>query len=156
MRQPFRACSLLPAVGLLMIASQLSAAPANETFKKMIDSYWAAWGSMDFARISPMYAQDADAIFFDVAPMKYAGFGEYKAGASKLFATAESAKFTANGDVTGEQRGNFAWTSETFTGVINQKGGSVMKFDGRHTAIWEKRGGKWIIVHEHVSEPLPE
>jgi ketosteroid isomerase-like protein len=30
-----------------------------------------------------------------------------------------------------------------------------MEVDGRHTAIWEKRGAKWLIVHEHVSAPLP-
>jgi ketosteroid isomerase-like protein len=31
-----------------------------------------------------------------------------------------------------------------------------MEVDGRHTAIWEKHGGKWLIAHEHLSAPLPE
>ena len=35
------------------------------------------------------------------------------------------------------------------------KGGGQTEMDGRHTAIWERRGGKWLIVHEHVSAPLP-
>jgi ketosteroid isomerase-like protein len=34
------------------------------------------------------------------------------------------------------------------------KDGKAMDLDVRHTAIWEKRGGKWLIVHEHVSAPL--
>jgi ketosteroid isomerase-like protein len=30
-----------------------------------------------------------------------------------------------------------------------------MELDARHTAIWERRGGKWLVVHEHISVPLP-
>jgi ketosteroid isomerase-like protein len=30
-----------------------------------------------------------------------------------------------------------------------------MQLDGRHTVIWEKHAGHWIILHEHVSAPLP-
>ena len=26
--------------------------------------------------------------------------------------------------------------------------------DGRHTVVWQDRGGKWLIIHEHVSKPL--
>jgi len=29
-----------------------------------------------------------------------------------------------------------------------------MEFDGRHTIVWEKRNGQWLIIHEHVSKPL--
>ena len=35
------------------------------------------------------------------------------------------------------------------------KQGKPFDFDGRDTVIWEKRGGRWLIVHEHVSAPLP-
>jgi hypothetical protein len=30
----------------------------------------------------------------------------------------------------------------------------ALDLECRHTAIWEKRGAKWLIVHEHVSAPL--
>ena len=33
------------------------------------------------------------------------------------------------------------------------KGGSPIHVVIRHTAIWEKRGNDWLIVHEHVSVP---
>jgi len=33
--------------------------------------------------------------------------------------------------------------------------GTAMEIDCRHTAIWEKLRGKWLIVHEHVSAPIP-
>jgi ketosteroid isomerase-like protein len=34
------------------------------------------------------------------------------------------------------------------------KDGKGLEADTRQTAIWEKRGGKWLIVHEHVSVPM--
>ena len=37
---------------------------------------------------------------------------------------------------------------------VRNMDGKAMELDIRHTAIWEKRGGKWLIVHEHVSAPL--
>jgi ketosteroid isomerase-like protein len=30
-----------------------------------------------------------------------------------------------------------------------------MEMDARQTLIWEKREGKWAIIHEHNSAPLP-
>ena len=43
----------------------------------------------------------------------------------------------------------------TFHLSAKPKAGGDMEIDCRHTAIWEKRDGKWLIVHEHVSAPLP-
>jgi ketosteroid isomerase-like protein len=36
------------------------------------------------------------------------------------------------------------------------KTGQKKSIEARHTAIWEKRGAKWIIVHEHVSVPYTD
>jgi ketosteroid isomerase-like protein len=35
------------------------------------------------------------------------------------------------------------------------KTGENLELDCRHTAIWMKRRNKWLIVHEHISAPLP-
>lgn len=137
-------------------AADKSGGNDTATFKPLIDSYWQAWSTLDPDKAAPMYAQDADAVFFDISPLKYNGWREYKEGVRKVFATAASASFAANDDLKATRRGNFAWTSSTFHGTVNQKDGKTMQLQGRHTAIWEKRGSKWIIVHEHVSAPLPE
>src|SRR6266511_2568136 len=47
-------------------------------------------------------------------------------------------------------------TTRTMHLTANMKEGKPLEFDGRHTVIWEDRGGKWLIVHEHFSAPLPE
>ena len=125
-------------------------------FKSMIDQYYAAWSTLDPDKAAKYYAKDADLIFYDVAPLKYNGWGEYRAGVMKAFTeTMSSGKLTPNDDLKINQRGNIVWTTLTFHLSAKPKAGGAMEVECRHTAIWEKRGGKWLIVHEHVSAPLP-
>jgi ketosteroid isomerase-like protein len=143
---------------LLAVAAGLVAAdkPTDTgEFKTLIQHYWEAWSTLNPDNVAPMYAKEADAVFFDVAPLKYNGWEEYKVGVKQVFASAASASFVPNDDLKVTRHGNIAWTSNTFRGTIHQKDGKTMELTGRHTAIWEKRGGHWIIVHEHVSAPLP-
>jgi len=145
--------------GLLLLTSAGLCAPPDTAqtgeFKKLIQHYWEAWSTLNPDNAAPMYAKDTGAVFFDVAPMKYNGWEEYKDGVKKVFANAASASIAPNDDLKVTRRGNIAWTSNTFHGTINQKDGTSMQLAGRHTAIREKRGNEWIIVHEHVSAPLP-
>lgn len=153
MRKPI----LLVAILLLVAADQARSQNASDTaeFKTLIQHYWEAWSTLNPDNAAAMYSQDADAVFFDVAPMKYNGWGEYKEGVKKVFSSATTAAIAPNDDLKVTRRGSIAWTSNTFHGTINQKEGQPIQLNGRHTAIWEKRGGHWIIVHEHVSAPLP-
>ena len=143
---------------LLAVAAGLVAAdkPSDTgEFKTLIQQYWEAWSTLNPDNAAPMYAKEADAVFFDVAPLKYNGWEEYKVGVKQVFASAASASFAPNEDLKVTRHGNIAWTSNTFRGTIHRKDGKTMELTGRHTAIWEKRGAHWIIVHEHVSAPLP-
>lgn len=125
-------------------------------FKVLIDQYYAAWSTLNPDNAAKYYAKDADLVFYDVAPLKYANWGEYRAGVIKAFTeTMSSGKLTPKGDLKVNQRGNVVWTTVTFHLSAQPKAGGAMEVDCRHTAIWEKRGGKWLIVHEHLSAPLP-
>lgn len=125
-------------------------------FKTMIAEYYAAWSTLDPDKAAKYYAKDADLIFFDVAPLKYDGWGEYRAGVIKAFTEVmSSGKLTPNSDLKINQRGNLVWTTVTFHLSATPKTGGAMEIECRHTAIWEKRGSKWLIVHEHLSAPLP-
>jgi ketosteroid isomerase-like protein len=155
MRKALAACAFL---ALLTGASLARAQKSNDPgeFKSLIQHYWQAWSTLNPDKAAPMYAKDADAVFFDISPLKYNGWEEYKQGVLKVFASAASASFTPNDDLKAVRRGNIAWTSNTFHGTVTQKDGKTMELTGRHTAVWEKRGGHWIIVHEHVSAPMPD
>jgi ketosteroid isomerase-like protein len=70
--------------------------------------------------------------------------------------TMSSGKLTPKDDLQVTQRGSIVWTTVTFHLSAKPKAGAPMEIDCRHTAIWEKRGAHWLIVHEHLSAPLPE
>jgi ketosteroid isomerase-like protein len=150
------------AIGVILsVALSGVARPKKATqdaeFKSLIEAYYADWSSLNPENPAKYYAKDADLIFYDIAPMKYNGWAEYKAGVMKaFFDNITSGKLTPNiNDLKVTRRGNVAWTTLTFhlSGVL--KAGGSMEVDARHTAIWEKRAGHWLIVHEHISVPLP-
>ena len=132
--------------------------PANKNndgeFKTLIDRYFVAWSSLNPDNAAPLYAKNPDLVFYDIAPLKYTGWAEYDKGVRNVLGGFESLKLTPNHDLKVTRRGNVAWTTLTFHLSAKQKGGGQMEMDGRHTAIWERRGGKWLIVHEHFSAPL--
>jgi ketosteroid isomerase-like protein len=143
---------------LMSIAQTRKAAAGVESeFKTLIDQYYAAWSTLNPDNAAKFYATDADLVFYDIAPLKYNNWAEYKEGVKKAFTeTMSSGKLTPKDDLKVNQRGNLVWTTVTFHLSAQPKaGGAALEVDGRHTAIWEKRGGKWVIIHEHVSAPLP-
>ena len=148
-----RYCAALLWAGLCAIPM---AAQSNSEFKHMIENYWKTWSLMDTDKSAAMYVKNPDAIFFDVTPMKYKGWTEYADGVKKAFGSTASATFTPNDDITVSRHGDWAWTTDTFRGVLIAKDGKRSELNGRHTAIWEKVHGKWLIVHDHVSVPMAE
>lgn len=132
------------------------AKPGDAEFKALIDRYYQAWSSANPDNAAPLYAKDPELVFYDLAPMKYTGWAEYKAGVQKaFFDNMESGKLTPKDDLKVNRKGNWAWTTVTGHMSAKMKNGQAVEADFRHTAIWEKSGGKWVIVHEHVSAPMP-
>ena len=137
----------------------LPALPQKKTgddFNDLIKRYYAAWNTMNPDNASFLYAQDADLVFFDIAPLKYTGgWQEYRDNFKKNVAPAfSSLTLKPNSDVKVTRRGNMALTTLTFRLSAKQKDGTALDFDARHTIVWEKRGGQWLIIHEHISKPL--
>ena len=116
---------------------------------------YAAWSDLDPAKTAKFYAKDADLTYFDVAPLKYTGWSEYAAGVPKAFADYRSGKFTLNDDLTVHRQGSLAWATSTWQAELTKKDGSNQHMEGRYTAVLEKRGKDWLVIHEHMSVPLP-
>jgi ketosteroid isomerase-like protein len=143
-----------------VVAAISAAAPkakdSEPDFKALHAKVDAAWESLKAENASPYYAHDAGLAFYDAAPLKYDGWTAYRDGAQKIFLdTATSLKFKVNDDLKVARRGTIAWTTRTLHLSANMKQGKPIELDCRDTVIWENRGGKWLIVHEHVSAPLP-
>ena len=127
-------------------------------FKEIITRYYAAWSTLDPEKAAEFYAKEADITFYDIAPLKYNGWTEYKEGVKKNFTeqlVSGSGSLVPKDDLKVTRRGNIVWTTVTFHLSGKPKAGGSLELDARHTAIWELRGAKWLIVHEHVSTPLP-
>ena len=142
----------------LLLASALVAPPAlaqAPDFKAQMRKVLDAWETMDPAKVAPYYTQEPGRLFFDLYPLKYAGWNEYAEGVKRGFADFASIKFTLNSDAQAEQRGNTAWSAATVRTDIVTKSGAKESFDARWTVAWEKRGKAWVIAHDHFSATTP-
>jgi ketosteroid isomerase-like protein len=110
---------------------------------------------MNTANVAGFYNQEPDHAFFDISPLKYADWKEYDAGVQALFKDLKSLKLTVNDDVKVHGEGDWAWVTATLKEDATTKAGKREMATLRWTAVFEKTGDKWLIVHEHVSAPQP-
>src|ERR1041385_80477 len=145
--------ALIVALFCVPVVAQKQAAP---DFKQLIREYYAAWSTFNPDNPSKYYAKDADLIFFDVDPLKYTSWQQYHDGFKNNVAPGfTSLTITPNDDVKITRSGHLAIVTLTFKCNAKPRDGSAaLKFTGRHTMVWQKRGAKWLIIHEHVSKPL--
>ena len=150
------ALSICTATAVIFALSQQSHGQQSEhALRTLVPRIVASWETFDLAKIDPYYAADPDLTYFDLAPLKYNDWAEYRATAPKvLFEPNSSLKLKVNDDLRVHSRGSLAWATFTFGADITSKQGATSHLDGRWTMILEKRAKGWIVVHEHVSAPL--
>ena len=122
--------------------------------KDVLTKALAGWMTLDPANAAPYYAKDASLAYFDLAPLKYTGWDAYAAGVKEIFADLTSVKFTLNDDLLIHRSGNTAWATTTMGTEMIMKGGATESTTSRWTAVLERRGKNWLIVHDHVSVPM--
>jgi ketosteroid isomerase-like protein len=123
--------------------------------RALAQKIWDAWSTMNPDNAAPYYDQSASHMFFDIAPLKYDGWTQYADGVRKLLADYQSIKLTLGSDVQFHPLANLVWVDGTGTLDFSMKDGSQGQLPLRWTAVWEKKGGQWLITHEHTSVPLP-
>jgi ketosteroid isomerase-like protein len=143
-------------VGLAVTTISWAGADSEEaTLRTLVPRIIGSWESLDITKIEPNYAADADFAYFDLVPMKYNNWGEYRTGVQKaLFEPNRSIKLKLNDDLGVHRRGSLAWATVTFGADLVNKQGAASHLDGRWTMVLERRSHGWIVVHEHVSAPL--
>jgi ketosteroid isomerase-like protein len=127
----------------------------DTTFRKLIDSYCAAWSSGNPDNAAKFYAKDDGLVFYDVDPFSYTGWKQYDADSKKSFNSGTTITMTAGKELNVTRHGNIVWTTVPLNAVVKHKDGKTEKLPIRYTGIWEKHGKSWLIVHEHLSVPLP-
>jgi len=145
---------LLGSVAIALAQSGTGKAGGDEAaVLERMNQLMAAWSTLDPGKAAPFYAKEPGLVFFDIAPVKYTGWSEYEEGTRKVFAdfTSMTAKVM---NPAAHVQGKSAWTTAEVLMTPTMKDGTPMPLQVRHTAIWEKRGKDWMVVHEHVSTPL--
>ena len=126
------------------------------TFRTLIDQYCAAWSSGNPDNAAKFYSQDKDLVFYDLTPFSYLGWKDYEAGVRKNFmGSVESVSLTAGKDLKVTRRGTVAWTVVSMHVTAKMKDGRTIDSPVRYTGIWERHGKSWLLVHEHLSVPMP-
>jgi ketosteroid isomerase-like protein len=141
-------------LGLAIASSclaQSSAKPGDKPSRGVLLAYCDAWSTGGPDKAQAFYDKSSDDVFYDLAPLKYQGWSEYDAGVKQVLSVFESAKLVLGDDPAIHPAGNWAWTTSTFKLQGRQRNGNAVDLTGRWTAIWQKKAGKWLIVHEHVS-----
>jgi ketosteroid isomerase-like protein len=135
--------------------SRASADSEEATLRTLVPKVISSWETLDITKVEAYYAADANLAYFDIVPLKYNNWAEYRAGVQKaLFEPNRSIKLRLNDDLGVHRRGSLAWATVTFGADLVSKQGAATHLDGRWTMVLEKRAHGWIVVHEHVSAPL--
>lgn len=155
MRKLWTLSFLAGIAAISILAMQSHGQQSEQALRELVPKIVASWETFDLAKIEPYYAKDADLTYFDLAPLKYNNWADYRATVPKvLFEPNTSLKLKVNDDLRVHSRGSLAWATFTFGADMTTKQGATSHLDGRWTMVLEKRGQGWIVVHEHVSAPL--
>src|SRR5262245_44299042 len=101
---------LVAAVILMMICVATPAQKkGGDNFNDLIKRYYRAWSTLNPDNPAPLYAKDADLVFFDVDPLKYTGWQQYHdTFKNQVGAGFTSLTITPNNDVKVTRGGNLA------------------------------------------------
>src|SRR3954454_21549870 len=141
------ACSALTSPISAKEMSAGKAAPDKANLQKI----WDGRATLDPSNVAQFYASGPHT-FFDIAPLKYSSWDEYQKGVRQVLSDFKSAKFTVN-DAELHPAGNYVWGTATIKEEMTHKNGKVDTGNFRWTVVFAKQGGKWLVVHEHVSVP---
>lgn len=145
---------LLGCLAVLLLVSGLAGAGPTEEEKieaviaAVIDAYRAS----DYTAMGQYYAPDVTMVPGDYNPPVVgwseaeARYRESQANLSGIELIRENTRIS--------RRGNFAWAvyQWRFAAMMGREGVAAV---GHTTLVLEKRGGRWLIVHNHTSALLP-
>ena len=134
-------------------SAKTASAGADAVNKAHLQKIWDGWAALDPAAQKQYYAQGPH-VFFDIAPLKYGSWDEYQSGVTGVLADFKAARCTVNDDAQIHKIGDAYWITATIAFEMTHKSGKIDMGSFRWTAVFEKHDGKWLIVHEHVSEPI--
>ncbi len=125
-----------------------------QSMQKLSKELFAAYERRDTTALKSYYAKQPDALYFWERKMTYT-WSELDHTMDALVSSAAQLKLTI-GEFRSGGSDNSGWFAATFHIERVTPEGQKSSSDGRWTVVAEKIGGRWLIVHEHTSYPLPK
>ena len=103
-------------------AAKKSVPPAPD--KAYLQKIWDGWATLNPDNVAQYYATGPNA-FFDIAPLKYSSWDEYRSGAKAVLSGYKGAHFTLNDDLAIHPHGDLIWVTATVKEEMTTKAGKV-------------------------------
>lgn len=156
-RAPFLAAA---ALGCLTLAACVTpriqpaaSIPNDPEFLNRLDMLARAFEALSADKVLLFYAKDTYSVSFDL-PYAFDPTGEdHLKTLERFFAAVRAIRLQPGGTVEVWRTEERVWTTRSYSATGTLKNGNTFKFDGWHSAIWEKRNGVWLIAYEHFGGP---
>ena len=109
----------------------------------------------DLDKIMSCYVPDETLFVFDIVPPReYVGAKAYRKDWQDLFAQFPGPAEVDMSDLKVVAQGSLGYAHLIVHNVLTDKDGKKFEGNVRTTDVFQKSGGKWLIVHEHNSVPV--
>ena len=114
-----------------------------------------AWERRDSAFIDRYYAHDSSGVFF-FERRQLEGWPRVDTLYRTMFANAARGTVRSKYDVLDVgARGTVAWLAANFRLEVIAASGDTTVDEGRQSLVFERRAGRWVVVHRHTSFQAP-
>jgi uncharacterized protein (TIGR02246 family) len=148
------ACAIFVALSLTAFATP-ARADARADIKALEDRFVAAFKAKDVDAIMKVYAPGQTLVVFDVVPPRqYVGAAAYRKDWQTVFGSFDGPITVELTDLDIGADRNLAYSHSIQRVAGTNKHGKKLDLTVRVTDVYQKIGGRWLIVHEHVSVPV--
>ena len=125
------------------------------TILARVEAFNGAWERRDMKFIEEYYATDPDMLlFFERRQLQ--GWEKVKTLYKNMFAHASRGEVeSTHSNVRVKVIGDMAYVASNFRLEVKEPSGRSTVDEGRSTAVFERRGGDWVVVHRHTSFQAP-
>jgi len=121
----------------------------------VFNNLWEAYEKRDSASLLSLFAPDPEVLVYGTgADEKRIGRKEVEVQFKRDWSQSEAASLRFQWHAVSSS-GSMAWVVADGAAHVKVTGGEV-KMPLRVTAIFEQRGGRWLVLHMHVSTPASE
>jgi uncharacterized protein (TIGR02246 family) len=128
---------------------------ARQEVAALYQAFNMAWEERDMDFIREYFAHDPDMLlFFERRQLE--GFDDVETLYENMFAHARAGSVTSRVEnLKVDARGDMAYVAANFHLDVTNPEGEKMTDTGRVTVVFERRDGRWRVVHRHTSFQAP-